>query len=92
MRTRVWITGVALGAALVTGGTVATAQAVPARATSGASATTSGVVASYTLTDIGTYPSKAACQADGRSSVYSVWVCRKSTTTSNWHLWVDLNS
>ncbi|WP_030411415.1 hypothetical protein [Streptomyces sp. NRRL S-1448] len=90
MRTRVWLTSVALGAALVTGGTVATAHA--ASTSSGASTTTSSPVVPFAYTDIGTYRTLAACQAAGESSIYSDWFCRKSTTTSNWHLWVNLNS
>ncbi|GAA1329326.1 hypothetical protein GCM10009647_068020 [Streptomyces sanglieri] len=38
MRARIWLTGAALGAALLTGGTVATAQAVPAPSDTGVSA------------------------------------------------------
>jgi hypothetical protein len=78
MRARAWLTSAALGAALLTGSTVATAQAAPASATA--------------MTDIGTFSTRSACQSFGRAGVYSVWACRPSTTTSNWHLWVDLNS
>ncbi|AGP61454.1 hypothetical protein M271_50490 [Streptomyces rapamycinicus NRRL 5491] len=72
------------------GGTVATAHA--ASASSDASATTSGPVVPFAHTDIGTYRTLNACLAAGESSIYSDWYCRKSTTTSNWHLWADLNS
>ncbi|MEL5957420.1 hypothetical protein AADR41_22100 [Streptomyces sp. CLV115] len=90
MRTRFWLTSVALGAALVTGGTVATAQA--ASASSDASTAAYGPVVPFAYTDVGTYSTEAACLADGESSIYSDWFCRQSTTTSNWHLWVNLNS
>ncbi|GHH88346.1 hypothetical protein GCM10018793_67700 [Streptomyces sulfonofaciens] len=84
MRTRVWLTGVVLGAALLTGGTVATAQAASA------SSDASTIAAGYT--DIGTFPSLSACQSFGAAGVYSDWYCKKSTTTSNYHLWVNLDS
>lgn len=84
MRTRAWLTGVAMGAALLTGGTVATAQA----ASASSDATT--VAAAYT--DLGTFSSKASCESFGRAGVYSLWYCAPSTTTTNWHLFVDLNS
>ncbi|MFJ1655095.1 hypothetical protein ACIOC2_27790 [Streptomyces sp. NPDC088337] len=80
MRARIWLTGAALGAALLTGGTVATAQAAPATSVA------------RTYTDIGTFPSQSACLSFGRAGVYSDWYCQKSSTTSNWHLWVNLNS
>ncbi|MFF1651589.1 hypothetical protein [Streptomyces sp. NPDC058240] len=80
MRARIWLTGAALGAALLTGGTVATAQAAPAPSAAG------------THVDIGTFPSRSACLSFGQAGVYSDWYCQKSSTTNNWHLWVNLNS
>lgn len=72
--------GAALGAALLTGGAVATAQAAPAPS------------AARTYVDVGTFPSQSACLSFGSASVYSDWYCKKSSTTNNWHLWVNLDS
>ncbi|WP_335939875.1 hypothetical protein [Streptomyces sp. PTD5-9] len=79
MRARIWLTGAALGAALLTGGTVATAQAAPAPSEAGAQ-----------HVDVGSFPSLSACQSFGSASVYSDWYCQKIGT--KWHLLVDLNS
>ncbi|MFF4382558.1 hypothetical protein [Kitasatospora sp. NPDC001547] len=91
MRTRLALTGATVAAALLIGGTAATAaQAVPASArTSTASPVVAGTL-SYI--DAGTYRTKSACEADGRASVYSDWYCKPSTTTTNWHLMVNPNS
>ncbi|MFD7499071.1 hypothetical protein ACFV8T_43590 [Streptomyces sp. NPDC059832] len=83
MRARIWLTGAALGAALLTGGTVATAQAASAP---------SAPSAARTYVDIGTFSSQSACLSFGRAGVYSDWYCQKSSTTNNWHLWVNLDS
>lgn len=81
MRARIWGIGAALGAALLTGGTAATAQAAftPSKATA-------------TYTDIGTFKTGEACKSFGRAGVYRDWFCKPSTTTANWHLMVNLNS
>ncbi|MEU6676321.1 hypothetical protein [Streptomyces sp. NPDC046925] len=94
MRTRTWFAGLAAGAALLAGGPIAAAQAAPAPSqtstTSAVAANTAAVPRTYT--DVGTYPTKKTCEADGRASVYSDWYCQKSSTTTNYHLWVNLNS
>ncbi|WP_327358487.1 hypothetical protein [Streptomyces sp. NBC_01304] len=98
MRTRTWFAGLAVGAALFAGGPVAAAQAAPAPSQTGTTSTVSGEGAAAsasvprTYTDVGTYRTKAACEADGRASVYSDWYCKRSSTTSNYHLWVNLDS
>ncbi|MFE7429517.1 hypothetical protein ACF1BP_36745 [Streptomyces sp. NPDC014735] len=81
MRIRHALTGAALGAVLLTGGTAATAQAAftPSQATA-------------TYTDIGTFKTENACKSFGRAGVYRDWFCKPSTTTTNWHLMVNLNS
>ncbi|MER5371288.1 hypothetical protein [Streptomyces sp. NPDC002722] len=80
MRARILLTGAALGAALLTGGTVATAQAAPTPSEA------------RTYVDVGTFSSQSACQSFGSAGIYSDWYCKKSSTTSNWHLWVNLDS
>ncbi|WP_405720587.1 hypothetical protein [Streptomyces sp. NBC_00046] len=80
MRARILLTGAALGAALLTGGTVATAQAAPAPSET------------RTYVDVGTFSSQSACLSFGSAGTYSDWYCKKSSTTSNWHLWVNLDS
>ncbi|MFE7430989.1 hypothetical protein [Streptomyces sp. NPDC057545] len=80
MRARIWLTGAALGAALLTGGTVATAQAAPAPSEAGAQHVRVG----------SSFPTQGACESFGRAGVYSDWYCQKSGT--KWYLWVDLNS
>ncbi|MFI0976935.1 hypothetical protein ACH4SP_07905 [Streptomyces sp. NPDC021093] len=98
MRTRTWFAGLAAGAALLAAGPVAAAQAAPAPSwTSTASAVAvdglaADAAAPRKYTDVGTYRTKSACEADGRASVYSDWYCKKSSTTSNYHLWVNLDS
>jgi hypothetical protein len=75
MRTRTLFAGLAVGAALLAGGSVTTAaHASPSIADS--------------WIYVGTYSSLSACQADGRASVYADWDCKKSST-GKWQLWVD---
>ncbi|MGW3168236.1 hypothetical protein ACWC9Q_36850 [Streptomyces sp. NPDC001142] len=60
MRARIWLTGAALGAALLTGGTAATAQAAPAAP----SQTHTAPTAAATWQSTGEYySSKAGCEA-----------------------------
>ncbi|MFF7243606.1 hypothetical protein ACFZBU_06885 [Embleya sp. NPDC008237] len=87
MRTRVRLTGVALAAALMTGGTIATANATPA--SSETSAPTFDEAA-FGRVHVGDFPSLNACVAAGNDSVYSRWDCRKAGKV--WQLWADLNS
>jgi hypothetical protein len=97
MRARMLLTGIALGATMLVGG-AATAQAAPAHSqtsttsTVAANGATASAAVPLSYVDIGTYRTLNACLADGEASIYSDWYCRKSTTTSNWHLWVNLNS
>ncbi|MFD8380153.1 hypothetical protein ACFV2X_16660 [Streptomyces sp. NPDC059679] len=91
MRTRLVLASAALGAALLTGGAVATAQAAPASLDPGNTAaaappTTSAIVVA------GWYSSYAACEGDGENSVYSYWYCKWSSSRSAWGLYVDTNS
>lgn len=81
MRTRVWLTSAALGAALLCGG-AATAQAEPAPSGTGteSSAVTSGWVF------VGKYRSYSACAADGRNSVQD-WTCERGLD-GRWSLYV----
>lgn len=70
MRTRIWLTSVALGATMLVGGAVATAQAAPspsAHGTSAGAATKGGIY-------VGTYRTLSACKADGRNSAQQ-WTC-----------------
>ncbi|WP_251096607.1 hypothetical protein [Streptomyces sp. Caat 7-52] len=91
MRTRLAFTGATVAAALLIGGTAATAaQAVPASPQSSTASTLVAGPLSYT--DVGTYKTYSACRADGKASIYSDWYCKPSTTTTNWHLMVNLNS
>ncbi|MGR3934017.1 hypothetical protein [Streptomyces sp. BRA346] len=84
MRTRLVLAGAAMGAALLTGGTIATVQAAPA-----SSATTTAVVPGASKwIYVGTYASDEACARDGRNSVYSKWDCKPSSS-GKWQLWVD---
>lgn len=83
MRTRIWLTSVAMGAAMLAGGAVTTAQAAPA-------APTRSVAGPGTAMDwiyVGTYRSLSACQADGRSSAYEDWDCKRGAS-GKWQLWV----
>ncbi|GAA2301144.1 hypothetical protein OKJ48_32115 [Streptomyces kunmingensis] len=90
MRTRTWLAGLAVGAAVLAVGPVASAQAVPASHQSGGA--TAGAVALEDWVDVGTYKTYGACMSDGANSIYSRYKCKVSTTTTNWHLWVDLDS
>ena len=98
MRTRTRFATLLVGAALLAGGPVAVAQAAPAPAQADTASTVaaheakSGAALPRTYTDVGTYRTKAACEADGNSSIYSDWYCKRSSTTSNYHLWVNLDS
>ncbi|MDG9687062.1 hypothetical protein QC334_30770 [Streptomyces sp. DH18] len=75
MRTRLVLASAAMGAALLTGGTVATAQAAPA-----------AVASSWIY--VGTYSTHKACYNDGVNSAYADWECRQSSS-GKWQLWVD---
>ncbi|MGP4003075.1 hypothetical protein [Streptomyces sp. 8N706] len=82
MRTRIWLTSVAMGAAVLAGGAVTTAQAAPA---SSEAATAPGIAADWLY--VGTYRTLSECQADGRSSVYEDWDCKRGAS-GKWQLWV----
>ncbi|MEU0840904.1 hypothetical protein ABZ370_15705 [Streptomyces sp. NPDC005962] len=84
MRTRLVLAGAAMGAALLTGGTIATVQAAPA-----SSATTTAVVPGATKwIYVGTYATHEACYRDGQNSAYADWDCKQSSS-GKWQLWVD---
>ncbi|MGW2559476.1 hypothetical protein ACWCXB_09560 [Streptomyces sp. NPDC001514] len=85
MRTRLVLATAAMGAALLTGGTVAAAQAAPA--SSGTHTTTAAPIA-YTWIYVGTYRTHRECYNDGRNSAYSEWHCRQSAS-GKWQLWVN---
>ncbi|MEV7192405.1 hypothetical protein AB0N81_11435 [Streptomyces sp. NPDC093510] len=38
---------------------------------------------------VGTYRTKSACEADGRSSIYADWACKPNPSSGKWQLWVD---
>ncbi|MEU9124429.1 hypothetical protein AB0C96_31985 [Streptomyces sp. NPDC048506] len=86
MRTRLVLASAVMGAALLTGGTVATAQATPA--SSGTSTTTAAPPTANQWIYVGTYRSLSACQADGRNSVYSEWDCKRGSS-GKYQLWVN---
>ncbi|MGP3921934.1 hypothetical protein [Streptomyces sp. 8N616] len=86
MRTRLVLASAAMGAALLTGGTVATAQATPA--SSDTSMTTAAAPIANSWIYVGTYRTHRACYNDGKNSVYSEWECRP-TSSGKWQLWVN---
>ena len=79
MRIRRALATAAVGAALLTGGTTAVAQAAA-----------SGPVGVFEDVRVGTYSSQAACLADGRGSAHAVWWCEWNG--SRWELWVDTDT
>ncbi|MEV7130537.1 hypothetical protein [Streptomyces sp. NPDC093260] len=92
MRTRTWLAGFLVGAALLAGGSVATAQAAPAAA--GESVKESSALALY-WTDSGErFNRLAPCDTrgswywDNYSNVYS-WDCRWNATNRNYQLWLQ---
>ncbi|GFE19322.1 hypothetical protein Sgleb_73690 [Streptomyces glebosus] len=80
MRTRIWLTGVAMGAAILTGAT-ATAQAAPAHPE-----TATGSSRAMGWVYAGTYLSQSACRADGENSAQE-WKCVPASS-GKWHLYV----
>ncbi|MFJ4878309.1 hypothetical protein ACIP93_24280 [Streptomyces sp. NPDC088745] len=98
MRTRTRLASFVAGTALLAAGPVAAAHAAPVPSVVGTTAAVAadgaeaGAEMARKYTDVGTYHTKRACEADGRASVYSDWYCQKSSTTSNYHLWVNLDS
>ncbi|WP_329537956.1 hypothetical protein OG568_57705 (plasmid) [Streptomyces sp. NBC_01450] len=92
MRARLLFTGIALGVTMLVGGT-ATAQAeTSAGGTVATAQAASASSEARVYTDMGTFRTEAACRSVGRAGVYSDWYCQKSSTTSNYHLWVNLDS
>ncbi|MEU9793471.1 hypothetical protein AB0E27_23060 [Streptomyces sparsogenes] len=89
MRTRLMLASAALGAALLTGGAVATAQAAPASLDPGN--TTAAATIFDTWIYVGTYSTETACYRDGQNSAYAEWDCKKSST-GKWQLWVNIDS
>ncbi|MGW1375056.1 hypothetical protein ACWD6P_12390 [Streptomyces sp. NPDC002446] len=82
MRTRIWLTSVVMGAAMLAGGAATAAQAAPV--------STRPAAAPGTAMDwlyVGTYRSLSACQADGRNSAYEDWDCKRGAS-GKWQLWV----
>ncbi|MGY5134673.1 hypothetical protein ACWGJW_20075 [Streptomyces nigrescens] len=87
MRTRIRLTGVAIGAAMLTGATAAaTAQAAPAHSET---ATPSTATSSSTATgwDPILYPSRLACQAAGEKSGEQ-WKCVLLQGSGKWRLYI----
>ncbi|MFE7779607.1 hypothetical protein [Streptomyces nigrescens] len=88
MRTRIWLTGVATGAAMLTGATAtaATAQAAPAHSET---ATPSTATSSSTATGWYPilYPSKSACQAAGEE-FGEQWTCVLLQGSGKWRLYI----
>lgn len=94
MRTRIWLSSLTLGAALVTGGTVTAAQAastpIDARTT-----TTAGHAMPQPLSVIVIpimYKTAAECEAAGEASGYSSWFCSWGSSYGYWRLYVDTDS
>ncbi|MGW7369709.1 hypothetical protein ACWGI8_41380 [Streptomyces sp. NPDC054841] len=85
MRTGLVLATAAMGAALLTGGTVATAQATPA---SSATGTTAAGPIAFSWIYVGTYRTHQECYDDGVNSAYSEWDCKKSAS-GKWQLWVN---
>lgn len=83
MRTRTWLAGLAAGAALLAGGSVATAQAAPAAPSTPSTSEARAQGWIY----VGTYSTHEACYRDGVNSAYADWDCKKSAT-GKWQLWV----
>ncbi|MCR8575595.1 hypothetical protein [Streptomyces sp. Isolate_219] len=88
MRTRIRLTGVAIGAAMLTGATAAAAaaQAAPAHSET---ATPSTATSSSTATgwDPILYPSRLACQAAGEKSGEQ-WTCVRLQASGEWRLYI----
>ncbi|MFK4186098.1 hypothetical protein ACI2L4_19060 [Streptomyces sparsogenes] len=91
MRTRLMLASAAMGAALLTGGAVATAQAAPASLDPG---NTMAAAPPTTTAEIvvGWYSKLSACEADGANSAYSYWYCKWNSSRSAWGLYVETNS
>ncbi|WP_030607932.1 hypothetical protein [Streptomyces sclerotialus] len=85
MRTRLALAGAALGAALLTGASVATAQAAPV--SPGTSTTTAVAPGAYSWIYVGTYRTHKECYNDGKNSVYSQWDCKP--VNGKYQLWVN---
>ncbi|MFD9421346.1 MULTISPECIES: hypothetical protein [unclassified Streptomyces] len=68
MRTRLVLASAAMGAALLTGGTLATAQAAPVPSDTGTTATAPGT---RTWIYVGTYSTERRCYDDGVNSAYA---------------------
>ncbi|MFE1366713.1 hypothetical protein ACFW84_21070 [Streptomyces anulatus] len=81
MRTRLVLASAAMGAALLTGGTVATVQAASA-------AVASSWIYVGTYSTYSTYSTHRACYNDGVNSAYADWECGQSSS-GKWQLWVD---
>lgn len=79
----------AMGAVLLTGGAVATAQAAPASLDPGN--TTAAATILDTWIYVGTYSTHTACYRDGQNSAYSEWDCKQSSS-GKWQLWVNIDS
>ncbi|MFC9859542.1 MULTISPECIES: hypothetical protein [unclassified Streptomyces] len=75
----------ARGAALLAGGTLATAQAAPAPSVTGATATSPGT---RRWIYVGTYSAERRCH-DGRvNSACAEWECRKASS-GKWQFWMN---
>ncbi|MFE7302746.1 hypothetical protein [Streptomyces sp. NPDC057579] len=86
MRTRLVLASATMGAALLIGGAVATAQATPASADISTTTTTAPIA--YSWIRVGTYNTHFECYTDGQNSAYSKWQCRP-ISRGRYELWVD---
>ncbi|MFE6774931.1 hypothetical protein [Streptomyces sp. NPDC057702] len=87
---RAALAGAALGAALLTGGTTAVAQAAPAATPAESTTTVTPRDTPFSWERVGRYPTEAACVADGKNSAHAKWECTRNG--SRWELWVETNS
>ncbi|MEU3527717.1 hypothetical protein AB0E62_28250 [Streptomyces sp. NPDC038707] len=89
MRKRLWLTSLALGAALVTGGAAASAQAATTPIDASTTITAGrGMPLSLSRTEIPMiYPSLAQCRAAGEASGY-LYSCTRNSSSSYWRLYL----
>ncbi len=81
MRGRLTLSSLALSVSLLAGASAAV-LAAPAEAV----ASTSSAVVIPGCVDAGTFATRAQCEAAGRG--FPNHLCKQSTTTTNWHLWI----
>ncbi|MFE2498861.1 hypothetical protein [Streptomyces scopuliridis] len=81
--------GAVMGAALLTGGTVATAHAAAEPSSTSAPVTAS---TASTWVYAGTFRNETECYNFGRASAHRDWECRPSATYPKYQLWVDTST